>query len=127
ASLPSLLQHCTLHDYRCPPCRHPRACPGDPCRNAAAERDSAGTDEGCWPDRQRLISSNTPHPPLRGTFSHKGRRGVPGSASLAPSIHCCSRETRPHRVIPEAEGHPGPIGPMIVAHGPVLVGPSKTY
>ncbi len=38
-------------------------------------RVSAGTDEGCWPDRQRLISSNTPHPPLRGTFSHKGRRG----------------------------------------------------
>ena len=42
--------------------------------------------------------SNTPHPPLRGTFSHRGRRG--GRASLAgttalSTFSPCGRRCRP--------------------------------
>jgi len=49
-----------------------------------------------------------------------------GIANSLPAIHRCSRSHAPPlRVIPEAEGYPGPIGQLIVAHGPVLVAPSK--
>jgi NAD(P)-dependent dehydrogenase (short-subunit alcohol dehydrogenase family) len=50
----------------------------------------AKTGEGFYPQRETALRSETPHPALRATFSHKGRRDI--TAVAATSNECFNRD-----------------------------------